>query len=129
MIERHQENRVRRAGGYACLTLCVLLAIFAALTGEKDRRASDEYTPLGRKTEIAAIRVSTIGTIDPNLADLYELTELPGVGETIAGYVLDEREANGPFFYPEDLMQVKGIGPKKLEGFWNLLDLDAEDAP
>ena len=50
-----------------------------------------------------------------NTGDLYELTELPGVGETIAGMILDERETNGLFVYPEDLLAVKGIGPKKLE--------------
>ena len=28
---------------------------------------------------------------------------------------MEEREKNGPFYYPEDLMNVKGIGEKTLE--------------
>ena len=63
------------------------------------------------------------GTVDPNTADIEELCSLPGVGETIARLIIDEREANGPYRYPEDLMIVRGIGPAKLAGFLDLLDL------
>lgn len=38
-----------------------------------------------------------------------------GVGEVIAQRIIEEREENGPFYYPEDLMNVKGIGEKTLE--------------
>ena len=44
-----------------------------------------------------------------------ELDTLPGVGEVIARRIMEEREKNGPFYYPEDLMNVKGIGEKTLE--------------
>ena len=44
-----------------------------------------------------------------------ELDTLPGVGEVIAQRIIEEREQNGPFYYPEDLMNVKGIGEKTLE--------------
>ena len=44
-----------------------------------------------------------------------ELDTLPGVGEVIAQRIIEEREENGPFYYPEDLMNVKGIGEKTLE--------------
>ena len=67
------------------------------------------------------------GTIAVNSADLYELTELPGVGETIAQAIIDEREQNGPFRVPEDLLSVRGIGPKKLAGFRDLLDMSLPD--
>lgn len=63
------------------------------------------------------------GTVAVNSADLYELTELPGVGETIAQAIIDEREANGWFRVPEDLLSVRGIGPKKLAAFRDLLDM------
>ena len=49
----------------------------------------------------------------PRTAD--ELDTLPGVGEVIAQRIIEEREENGPFYYPEDLMNVKGIGEKTLE--------------
>ena len=67
------------------------------------------------------------GTVAVNTADLYELTELPGVGETIARYIIDERENRGPFQYPEDLMAVRGIGAKTLEELRDWLDMTTED--
>lgn len=38
---------------------------------------------------------------------------LSGVGEATAAAIIREREANGPFAVPEDLMRVSGIGEKK----------------
>ena len=37
-----------------------------------------------------------------------------------------EREENGPFFYPEDLISVKGIGKAKLALFRDNLNMSAE---
>ena len=62
------------------------------------------------------------GTISVNTADAEDLQELPGIGETLAQYILSERLINGDYFYPEDLTAVKGIGMKKLEQFRELLD-------
>lgn len=55
------------------------------------------------------------GTIDVNRATAAELEELPGVGPATAQKIVDDREANGPFTKPEDLMRVPGIGAKKFE--------------
>ena len=54
------------------------------------------------------------GIIDINDAEAEELLDLPGIGETIAGNIIAERRLNGPFYYPEDLLSVKGIGKIKL---------------
>lgn len=59
------------------------------------------------------------GLVNLNTADVGELDELPGVGEATARAIVEDREANGPFSTPEDLMRVSGIGEKKfarLEG-------------
>ena len=55
------------------------------------------------------------GGIEVNRAGREALETLPGVGPAIAQRILDEREANGPFHYPEDLLAVRGIGLKTLE--------------
>ena len=54
-------------------------------------------------------------TVDPNRATAKELEALPGVGPKTGEAIVAFREANGPFRVPEDLLRVKGIGPKKLE--------------
>ena len=57
--------------------------------------------------------------VNINTAGVEELDELPGVGEATARAIVEDRETNGPFSTPEDLMRVSGIGEKKfarLEG-------------
>ncbi len=53
------------------------------------------------------------GLVNLNTADVAQLDELPGVGEATARAIVEDREANGPFTTPEDLMRVSGIGEKK----------------
>ncbi|HET6497955.1 MAG TPA: helix-hairpin-helix domain-containing protein [Coriobacteriia bacterium] len=53
--------------------------------------------------------------IDINRASVAELEALPGVGPATAERIVADREANGPFISPEDLMRVPGIGEKKFE--------------
>lgn len=50
--------------------------------------------------------------VDINSANLEELITLDGIGEKIAARILDYRKKNGPFQKIEDIMMVKGIGPK-----------------
>lgn len=57
----------------------------------------------------------TEGAVDVNRASADELDALPGVGPSIAQRIIDERDQNGPFHYPEDLLSVHGIGQKTLE--------------
>jgi competence protein ComEA len=53
--------------------------------------------------------------IDLNSATVAQLETLDGVGPAIAQKIVDWREANGGFRSVDDLAQVAGIGPKKLE--------------
>ena len=53
--------------------------------------------------------------LDPNRAGAEALAFVPGIGPGLARAVVDDREAHGPFQGVEDLVRVRGIGPKRLE--------------
>lgn len=53
--------------------------------------------------------------VDLNTAEAEELATLPGIGEGLAKRIVDYRTEHGPFEGPEGLMEVSGIGEKKLE--------------
>ncbi len=53
--------------------------------------------------------------LDLNEADEMELTLLPRIGEVLAKRIVDYRNENGGFSSVDDLLSVKGIGPKTLE--------------
>ncbi len=55
------------------------------------------------------------GKININTASADELTKLKQVGPNYAARIIEYREKNGPFQKPEDIMKVKGIGPKTFE--------------
>ncbi len=48
--------------------------------------------------------------IDINTADVRALDTLPGIGEVLAGRIVEYREAHGPFPSVEALDHVEGIG-------------------
>ena len=72
------------------------------------------------KQEIPAPQPQAVA-IHINQADVFALSKLPGIGSTYAQRIIDEREANGPFHYPEDLLSVRGIGEKRLSAIRDLL--------
>ena len=55
---------------------------------------------------------SGMTSIDLNRATAGELDELPGVGPVLAGRIIAHRERHGPFRHPEELLAVRGIGPR-----------------
>jgi|AntAceMinimDraft_9_1070365.scaffolds.fasta_scaffold34312_2 competence protein ComEA len=52
--------------------------------------------------------------ININTATAEQLTELKGIGPVYAKRIVEYRKTHGPFQKPEDIMKVKGIGPKLL---------------
>ena len=54
------------------------------------------------------------GKVNLNAADAAALEGLPGIGPTLARRIIEYRTANGPFSSVDDLLNVSGIGEKKL---------------
>ncbi|MBU4426598.1 MAG: helix-hairpin-helix domain-containing protein [Desulfobacterales bacterium] len=53
--------------------------------------------------------------ININKASAAELAQLKRIGPKLSERIVEYREKHGPFERPEDIMQVKGIGPKTFE--------------
>ena len=49
-----------------------------------------------------------------NSASAHQLQSIPGIGPKLSQRILDYRSENGPFKSVEDLINVKGIGPSKM---------------
>jgi competence protein ComEA len=53
--------------------------------------------------------------VDVNSAEVPELIQLPGVGETLASRIVESRNREGPYADLDDLRRVHGIGQKTME--------------
>jgi competence protein ComEA len=95
-------------GGVALLILLALAGIFSwwiSQGGFQGRLIEVERAG----PQVAAFRV------DVNSAQWPELSQLPGIGETLAKRIVQSRAARGRFLDHQDLRRVRGIGPKTLE--------------
>jgi competence ComEA-like helix-hairpin-helix protein len=53
------------------------------------------------------------GCVDLNKATMEELVALPGVGEKIAGRIIEYRKKQGPFERPEEVIIIEGFSERK----------------
>lgn len=113
------------------IVILLILGLGVCMTGIPIKSHQTDYSghadPSLRYTQIEQIQPFTSGVVTANTDDPEELTVLPGIGETIASAWVTEYLENGLFFYPEDLLSVRGIGEKKLEALKPLLDFSAID--
>ena len=56
------------------------------------------------------------GLLDLNSATAAALEALPGVGPVLARRIVEHRTSRGGFQRLDDLLQVKGVGPRLLDG-------------
>lgn len=77
-----------------------------------------------------AERHNVVFKVDANRAAWPELAQLPGIGETLARRIVEERRRHGPFTDLQDIpRRVHGIGPKKFLEMKPYLYLGAPGQP
>jgi competence protein ComEA len=61
--------------------------------------------------------------VNINTATLEQLETLPGIGPKLAQYIIDYRNANGPFIKIEDIQDVPDIGPTTFEKIKDMITI------
>lgn len=92
--------------------VCILLGIFIG-RNLLPNYYMRHYTPQEESTE--ATSTGELGKININTATADELSQLSGIGPTIAQRIVDYREENGDFETIYDLMDVSGIGRETMK--------------
>jgi len=72
----------------------------------------------------ASVSEGTDFPIDLNAADAEALDSLPGVGPATAAAIVRWRDENGAFVTIDDLLDVPGLGPAKVEALRGLVVVD-----
>lgn len=94
----------------ACALIAALcLALAAGLFDAPQRKVM----ALTSVHTAAPTSTQSLGGININTATAEELQQLPGIGPHLAQQIIEARQKS-PFFYPEDLKNVPGIGDRRL---------------
>ncbi|MFN8587969.1 MAG: helix-hairpin-helix domain-containing protein [Candidatus Eisenbacteria bacterium] len=81
-------------------------------------------TPAPAVPPPTAAAAAPAGPLDLNRADAGQLDALPGIGPVLAGRIVARRRELGRFASPEDLLSVRGIGPRLFERLRPLVGCD-----
>lgn len=116
--------------------IILLSALFLSFTAGWFFRGNADGEPLRVDTQrtletsgqtLPALReVPETKKVNINTADAAQLQTLPGIGEKRAGDIVADREANGPYQFPEELTRVKGIGEETLAGLIEYITTEDE---
>lgn len=87
----------------------------SSIAGAEASMEGNGDAPLNDGKQPDASGVSSASRIDINAADARTFERLPGIGPATAKKIVEHRDRHGPFVRAEDLLKVKGIGPKKFE--------------
>lgn len=124
-----EEKKTKVSGVYLVLAaLTVLFAVslvFLHKTAYEGALHGNYTVTTQDKTD--EITAPTRVLVNVNTADAEELETLTGIGPSLAQAIIDYRTEHGAFRTAEDMLNVKGIGEAKLEGFRAEITLTEED--
>ena len=124
-----QEKKTSVCGVYlvlAALTLCFALSLLVLHRTAYAGSAHGDYT-VSVQDKSAVVTAPVRVLVNVNTASAEELQTLTGIGPSLAQAIIDYRAEHGDFKTAEDLLNVKGIGETKLEGFRAEITLTEEE--
>ena len=120
MGEKRQPNDRAEGGKWRPLLRrmdqAVVAALVAASLGAMGVYWLVQGGPRGELIEIdRAEPLAAKYLVDINKAEWPEFAELPDLGETLARRIVESRSETGTYHDHDDLLRVRGIGPRTLE--------------
>ena len=114
------------AAAAACLGVCLLAGTaLPGLLSPGARFPAVSRTAAGREADTAGAAgrapAAPAPAVDINRAAAADLQALPGIGPTLARRIVAHREAHGPFRSRAELLQVPGVGAKRLARLQGLI--------
>lgn len=107
-----------------CIFAAFVLGFFAGRNLNRTPvqiRTLSTPTTMTAQTESAAEAPTEAVIVDINTATSEQLQTLPGIGPVLAQRIIDYRNEYGTFDSIGELINVSGIGEKKLEAIWDLV--------
>jgi len=105
----------------------ILVRYRPVITASGRDRVNDPEAGLLTETESMQPNAVDPKRININRAGLDELQQLPGIGPAYAERIVSWREENGEFTTVEQLLEIRGIGERRLEQIRPLITLKDED--
>ena len=109
-------NFARQSGFVACAAVAIVCCVFPLVTPDSSQSVRLPIDPaISANPDDVGAATPVAFMLDLNQASIQELSVLPKIGDKIAERIVEYREKNGGFSAVDDLLNVRGIGPKTLE--------------